>query len=120
MSVINDLVDSKMSNLISDLKLIRQPSVSARKQGLTECAKLVADIMNKVGINSEVLYLDDDSKIKDDQKNIVAIDTPPVVYGAVQSKANPNGKTILFYNHYDLTYSTIGNYIIMIKTLSKH
>jgi acetylornithine deacetylase/succinyl-diaminopimelate desuccinylase-like protein len=100
MSVINDRVDSEMSNLIADLKkLIRQQSVSARKEGLTECAKLVAAIMNKAGIKSEVLYLDDGSEIKDDQKNI---DTPPIVYGEVKSKTNPNGKTILFYNHYDV------------------
>ena len=44
--------------------------------------------MRKAGINSEVLYLDD--------KNI-----PPIVYGEVKSKSNPN-KTILFYNHYDV------------------
>ena len=84
-----------MKGLISDLQtLIRQPSVSARRVGLLECANLVAHIMLKSGITSEVLYLDD---LKNDKK-----DVPPIVYGEVKSKANPNGRTILFYNHYDV------------------
>lgn len=94
--VINTTVDSEMKGLISDLQtLIRQPSVSARRVGLLECANLVAHIMLKSGITSEVLYLDD---LENDKKDI----PPPIVYGEVKSKANPNGKTILFYNHYDV------------------
>ena len=87
-----------MGNLISDLQtLIRQPSVSAKKQGLVECANLIADTMHKAGISSEVLYLDN-HRGNDDIKDV----PPPIVYGEVRSKANPNGKTILFYNHYDI------------------
>lgn len=90
MSAINAIVDSEMNNLLADLQtLIRQPSVSARKQGLAECANLVAEIMRKGRINSEVLYLNEDKSI------------PPLVYAEVKSKSNPN-KTILFYNHYDV------------------
>lgn len=93
--VIDATVDSEMKGLVSDLQtLIRQPSVSARRVGLLECANLVAHIMLKSGINSEVLYLDD---LNNDKK-----DVPPIVYGEVKSKANPNGRTILFYNHYDV------------------
>ena len=78
-----------MDNLIKDLQaLIRQPSVSAKKQGLVECANLVAATIRKAGISSELLYLDDRS-------------IPPAVYGEVKSKTNP-GRTILFYNHYDV------------------
>lgn len=78
-----------MPGLISDLQmLIRQPSVSARKQGLVVCANLVAEMMRKAGINSDVLYLDDKS-------------IAPIVYGEVTSRSNPD-KTILFYNHYDV------------------
>jgi acetylornithine deacetylase/succinyl-diaminopimelate desuccinylase-like protein len=85
-----------MKGLISDLQtLIRQPSISARRVGLLECANLVAHIMLKSGITSEVLYLDD---LKNDKKDV----PPPIVYGEVKSKANPNGRTILFYNHYDV------------------
>jgi len=78
-----------MDNLVADLQtLVRQPSVSAKKQGLVECANLVASTMRKSGIESEVLYLDDRA-------------IPPIVYGEVKSKSNPN-KTLLFYNHYDV------------------
>ncbi|HKU49909.1 MAG TPA: M20/M25/M40 family metallo-hydrolase [Nitrososphaera sp.] len=89
MSVIDPAVDSEMAGMIADLQtLIRQPSVSAKKQGLVECAGLVSSIMKKAGISSDVLYLEDRS-------------IPPVVYGEVKSKSNPN-KTLLFYNHYDV------------------
>jgi acetylornithine deacetylase/succinyl-diaminopimelate desuccinylase-like protein len=78
-----------MDGLVADLQtLIRQPSVSAKKQGLVECANLVSTIMIKAGIRSEVLYLDDRT-------------IPPIVCGEVKSKANP-AKTLLFYNHYDV------------------
>lgn len=81
-------VDDNLNELISELQiLIRQPSVSAKNEGIEECAKLVAKIMKKSGIYSEILYL---------KKGIA-----PVVYGEVRSKKNPD-KTILFYNHYDV------------------
>lgn len=81
-------VDNNMKGLISDLQtLIRQPSVSAKNEGLEECARLVAKIMRNSGIRSELLYL---------RKGV-----PPVVYGEVKSKQNPK-KTLLFYNHYDV------------------
>lgn len=76
--------------MISDLQsLIRQPSVSAKKQGLVECAELLSSIMKKAGIDSEVLYLDGDKSVA------------PIVYGEVKSRSNPS-KTLLFYNHYDV------------------
>jgi acetylornithine deacetylase/succinyl-diaminopimelate desuccinylase-like protein len=81
-------VDKNMSGLISQLQiLIRQPSVSAKNEGIEECAKLVAKIMKKNGIPSNILRL----------KKGVA----PIVYGEIKSKKNPK-KTILFYNHYDV------------------
>ena len=88
--MIDALVDSEMGALVLDLQtLIRQPSVSAKKQGLVECANLVAQIMQKAGIDSEVIYLNSDKTVA------------PAIYGEVKSKSNPN-KTILFYNHYDV------------------
>ena len=97
-TIINDTVDTQMDGLISDLQaLIRQPSISAKKQGLIECANLISQIMYNAGINSEVLYLDYASN-DDDEKDTI----PPIVYGEVKSKTNPGGKTILFYNHYDV------------------
>jgi acetylornithine deacetylase/succinyl-diaminopimelate desuccinylase-like protein len=80
-----------MNTLIFDLRsLIRQPSVSAKNYGLLECARVVSSIMEKVGIKSELLYLD--------YYNHVA----PIVYGEVRSRSNPRSKTLLFYNHYDV------------------
>ena len=78
-----------MPDLVLDLQtLIRQKSVSAKKEGLIECASLVARTMQKAGITSELLFLN-------------GSDVAPIVYGEVKSKSNPN-KTILFYNHYDV------------------
>ena len=81
-------LDKNSNELIKDLQtLIRQPSVSAKNEGIEECAKLVAKILKKSGIHSEILRL---------KKDIA-----PVVYGEVKSKKNPK-KTLLFYNHYDV------------------
>lgn len=83
-----EFVDKHMNGLISDLQtLIRQPSVSAKNEGLEECARLVIKIMRNSGIKSEILRL--------------AKGVPPAVYGEVLSKQNPS-KTLLFYNHYDV------------------
>lgn len=81
-------VDLHMDELISDLQsLIRQPSVSAKNEGIEECANLVQKILKKTGIKSEILRL----------KKGVA----PIVYGEIKSKQNPT-KTLMFYNHYDV------------------
>jgi len=81
-------VDSNMNNLISDLQtLIRQPSVSAKNEGIEECAKLVKKLLKKSGLKSEILRL----------KKGVA----PIVYGEMKSKQNST-KTLMFYNHYDV------------------
>ncbi|MEC4848140.1 MAG: M20/M25/M40 family metallo-hydrolase [Nitrosarchaeum sp.] len=80
-------IDSHMSSLVSELQtLIQQPSVSAKNEGIEECAQLVKKILEKSGIKSEILRL----------KNVA-----PLVYGEVKSKKNPN-KTLMFYNHYDV------------------
>ena len=93
MTKIESRVESDIDKLASQLQqLIRVPSVSAKKElTLIKCANLVSDLMSKAGIKSELLKLDD---------NLEQI--PPIVYGEVKSKGNPNGKTILFYNHYDV------------------
>jgi acetylornithine deacetylase/succinyl-diaminopimelate desuccinylase-like protein len=93
LTIIASRVDSEIEILTSQLQqLIRVPSVSAKKQPtVTKCAELVSEIMSKAGIKSELLKLDKNSE-----------QIPPIVYGEVKSKSNPNGKTILFYNHYDV------------------
>jgi acetylornithine deacetylase/succinyl-diaminopimelate desuccinylase-like protein len=81
-------VDSNINNLILDLQtLIRQPSVSAKNEGIEECAKLVKKLLKKSGLKSEILRL----------KKGVA----PIVYGEIKSKQNST-KTLMFYNHYDV------------------
>ena len=80
-------VDKNMNVLVKDLRiLIQQPSVSAKNQGIKKCANLVRRTLKKSGINAEILTM----------KNY-----PPIVYGEVKSKKNPN-RTLLFYNHYDV------------------
>jgi acetylornithine deacetylase/succinyl-diaminopimelate desuccinylase-like protein len=84
-------VDSNMDTLVFDLRsLIRQPSVSAKNYGLLECARVLSSIMEKVGIKSELLHLDNSNNVA------------PIVYGEVRSRSNPRSKTLLFYNHYDV------------------
>ena len=81
-------IDSNMNNLISDLQtLIRQPSVSAKNEGIEECAKLVKKLLKKSGLKSEILRL---------KKGVT-----PIVYGEIKSKQN-SAKTLMFYNHYDV------------------
>lgn len=81
-------VDKNIDSLVRDLQtLIRQPSVSAKNQGIIECSKLVGAMLKKSGIKSEILCL---------RKGVA-----PIVFGEVKSKKNPN-KTLLFYNHYDV------------------
>ena len=80
-------VDKNMNVLVKDLcVLIQQPSVSAKNQGIKKCANLVKNTLKKSGIKTEILSMKD---------------YPPIVYGEVKSKKNPN-KTLLFYNHYDV------------------
>ena len=82
------LIDSNMDSLIADLQtLIRQPSVSAKNEGIEKCATLVQKILKKSGVGSELLRL----------KKGVA----PIVFGEIKSKQNPS-QTLLFYNHYDV------------------
>ena len=80
-------IDTHMADLVSELQtLIRQPSVSAKNEGIEECAQLVKKMLKKSGIKSEILKM----------KNVA-----PIVYGEIKSKKNPN-KTLMFYNHYDV------------------
>lgn len=80
---------SETDAMIEDLQaLIRQPSVSARGEGLEECAQLICSILKDEGLQSELLRL---GRTK----------APPIVYGEIRSRTNPD-RTLLFYNHYDV------------------
>ena len=81
-------IDKHMNDLLKDLQmLIKQPSISAKNEGIEECAILVSKILKKAGISSEILRLNKKAA--------------PLVFGEVKSKSNPS-KTLLFYNHYDV------------------
>jgi len=81
-------IDKHMNDLLKDLQmLINQPSISAKNEGIEECAILVSKILKKAGISSEILRLNKKAA--------------PLVFGEVKSKSNPS-KTLLFYNHYDV------------------
>ncbi len=81
-----EYVHSNVNRFTRDVaKLATQPSVSARNQGVEDCAELVEKMMRDVGIQTRVL-----------RKEGVA----PLIWGEL--KGNNSNKTILFYNHYDV------------------
>lgn len=78
-------VDENWREAVEELKtLCAQPSISARNEGLEECAELVKKFLEEVGVKVELLRVDN---------------TPPLIYGEL--KSNSATKTILFYIHYD-------------------
>jgi acetylornithine deacetylase/succinyl-diaminopimelate desuccinylase-like protein len=80
-------IDQNHQRFLRDLeRLIRQPSVAAKNEGMRECAELVARMMEEVGVKAELLEVPD---------------AFPLVYGEIQSKSNPE-RTLLFYDHYDV------------------
>jgi acetylornithine deacetylase/succinyl-diaminopimelate desuccinylase-like protein len=68
-------------------KLVGQPSVSAQRVGLEDCAELVLDMMNKLGIATRIFQT----------KN-----SPSTVYGTLDGKNPRRARTLVFYNHYDV------------------
>jgi acetylornithine deacetylase/succinyl-diaminopimelate desuccinylase-like protein len=88
------MVDAKFKQYVGDnldsfakdvMKLVSQPSVSARKEGIEECATLVEKMLKDVGATTKMLKLEG---------------APTLVYGEL--KSNSSKKTLLFYNHYDV------------------
>ncbi|HEV2389636.1 MAG TPA: hypothetical protein VGS04_02825, partial [Nitrososphaerales archaeon] len=67
------------------VRLASQPSVSARKEGISECAAIVKSMIEEVGGTTRLLELPG---------------AAPLVYGELKSSKSP--KTVLFYNHYDV------------------
>jgi acetylornithine deacetylase/succinyl-diaminopimelate desuccinylase-like protein len=81
-----DWIDAHRDELVRDLQtLVRQPSVSAQKLGLGECAALVVDLMRRDGLMADAYPL---------------AGGPPVVIGKMPAQASP--KTMLAYAHYDV------------------
>jgi acetylornithine deacetylase/succinyl-diaminopimelate desuccinylase-like protein len=78
-------IDAHRDDALAALfRLLRQPSVSARDEGVKECAELLATMMRERGIATEV----------------VATPTQPVVFGRVDR--DPAAYTLLCYGHYDV------------------
>ncbi len=88
------MVNPKFEKYVSDnlnsfakdiMKLVSQPSVSARKEGIEECAILVEQMVKSTGATTKVLKLEG---------------APPLIYGEL--KSTKSNKTVMFYNHYDV------------------
>ncbi len=77
---INDNLDRYIAELT---RLCAQPSVSARSEGVRECAPIVAEILRAHGFQ------------------VQSFDTPgnPILVGTARGKS---AKTMLCYNHYDV------------------
>ncbi|MEZ4837469.1 MAG: M20/M25/M40 family metallo-hydrolase [Caldilineaceae bacterium] len=81
---IDQYIEDNLDRYIDELvELCRQPSISARHEGINECAALVADLLRRHGFEAEVM----------------ASEGHPVVYGYAEGESP---RTILCYNHYDV------------------
>lgn len=81
-----EYVSKNKDRFLQDFRtLLKQPSVSAQKIGIEDCARIVRKQMETAGIKARILS----------EKN-----GNPVVYGEVKSKSNL--KTLLIYGHYDV------------------
>ena len=79
-------IDQHSQNFIQELvKLVKQPSVSAKKEGMQKCAEMVEKMLQEAGFSTRL--------IPEKEGN-------PVVYGELKSKNSK--KTLLFYDHYDV------------------
>ncbi|UCE44060.1 MAG: M20/M25/M40 family metallo-hydrolase, partial [Candidatus Bathyarchaeota archaeon] len=79
-------IESNAQGFVDDLKrLVSQPSVSAKKEGMQKCAETLEGMMREIGISTRL--------ITEEEGN-------PVVYGEIKSETSQ--KTLLFYNHYDV------------------
>jgi len=88
------MVDAKFERYVGDnlndfardiMNLVAQPSVSARKEGVEECALMVEKMVRDTGASTRVLRVEG---------------APPLIYGEL--KSSKSRKTIMFYNHYDV------------------
>lgn len=88
------MVDQKFQQYVEEnvnafvreiMELVSQPTVSARKEGIEETAVLVEKMLAATGATTKVLRMEG---------------AAPLVYGEIRAKKS--GKTLLFYNHYDV------------------
>src|SRR5207237_9296067 len=65
--------------------LLKQPSVSAQRVGIEDCAKIVKKQMDMAGLNAKILPVKNGNR---------------VVYG--ESRSKRSAQTLLVYAHYDV------------------
>ncbi len=83
-SKIDAYIDLHLDESIAELsRLCAQPSISAQKIGLVECAELTAEMLRKRGFDTQIL----------------PTGGAPAVFGERKGKSD---KTLIFYNHYDV------------------
>jgi acetylornithine deacetylase/succinyl-diaminopimelate desuccinylase-like protein len=81
---INSYLETNLDRFIGEtIRLCAQPSVSARNEGVRECADVVVDLFKQHGLHTQ------------------KFETPgnPVVVGRLGGRS---ARTLLFYNHYDV------------------
>ena len=81
-SYVRDHLDEFARDVV---RLATQPSVSARNEGIEECAALVERMLKETGATTRVLRVEG---------------VAPLIYG--EMKSEKSDKTIMFYNHYDV------------------
>jgi acetylornithine deacetylase/succinyl-diaminopimelate desuccinylase-like protein len=82
---IEKLLSKVGGDYVEDLKaVLKQPSISARGEGIDACAHMLRDFMKNAGFSVEMWKVGDAN---------------PVIYGEVRSSSP---KTLLMYGHYDV------------------
>lgn len=80
-----NLISSRKEDYLNQLfRLLRQKSISAQNIGVRECAGLLKEMMDQIGINTRIMETAGH----------------PVVYGEIMN--DPNAFTLLIYGHYDV------------------
>lgn len=81
-------IDTHSPRFIDELAaLVRQPSISSQGVGIEPCARLIVEMMEAVGIHTELLPMGGETN-------------PPLIYG---ERLSPGAeKTLLIYGHYDV------------------
>lgn len=83
----DEYIDRNLDRFLEETaQLCRQPSISARNEGIAETAELVAAVLRGHGCTAQVLPTPNNGY--------------PVVYAEAEGRRND--RTLLFYNHYDV------------------
>ncbi|MDA4134330.1 MAG: M20/M25/M40 family metallo-hydrolase [Thaumarchaeota archaeon] len=82
---VREYIHDNQDRFLKDMaRLVAQPSISAKNEGVEECALLAKKMIEEIGGTTKLLKLEG---------------APTLVFGEVPSSSK---KTLLFYNHYDV------------------